>query len=201
MVERTRDGGVRPGSAISTLQPTMSLTARIEDQLRPLLAELVANFDENAALSIDDGDRLLYLADAKAEHAVSVPDVADHHHDFHVVAPGLVTMASWPTERVNSYLKAELSAPSPFAMIDPAALRNRLKHIRSEGHAWTNQELDVGVNGLAVGIFDDGQLVATVSLFGPDYRFSETRKPDLAAAVKTVVSRAGETLLHAPRIR
>ena len=79
-------------------------------------------------------------------------------------------------------------------MRDPAPIRERLESIRTNGYAWTDQELDIGVNGLAVGLFEGHALVATVSLFGPDYRFSASRLPHLAAACKSIVTKTFTTL-------
>lgn len=198
MLARTQEGGVRPGSALVTLHPNGSDAARIEDQLRPLLTELVAVFGENAAISIDDGDRLLYVAEAKADHAVSVPDVTSVRHDFHTVAPGLATMASWPKRRLEQYLTPGLQAATPNTMIEADELRSRLTVIRKEGHAWTNQELDIGVNGIGIALFDGTSLAATISVFGPDYRFSESRRPDAADQMKAIIDRSNDLVRRSP---
>jgi DNA-binding IclR family transcriptional regulator len=56
----------------------------------------------------------------------------------------------------------------------------RLARIRSDGFAWTNQELDLEVNGLATPIVDgSGATVAIATLYGPSYRFAESLRPSL----------------------
>lgn len=190
MLARTQGGGVRPGSALATLQPEGSDAARIEDQLRPLLGELVSTFGENAALSVDDGDRLLYIAEAKVDHAVSVPDVTSIRHDFHTVAPGLATMATFNDQRLDEYLDIGLQPATPHTITDANKVRARLELIRRAGHVWTNQELDVGVNGIAIALFEGADLAATISVFGPDYRFSESLRPEMADDMKTIVDRS-----------
>ena len=46
-----------------------------------------------------------------------------------------------------------------------------------------DQELDIGVNGLAVPVVQNDDLVATISLFGPTYRFNPEALPELANEV------------------
>ena len=195
MVNRTADGLVFPGSALATLQPGVAVAPLLEDQLRPLLTELVQTFDENAALSIDDGDGLLYLAQVSANHPVSVPDVSGEQHRFHLVAPGLVTMAHWDADRLDQYLADELERPTETSMGPGGPLTKRLDNIRSTGWCWTDQELDVGVNGLAVPVCADGDMVATVSLFGPTYRFNPETHPEVATSFAELVGARADSLL------
>lgn len=195
MVDRTSDGSVIPGSALATLQPSTGAEAMIGDQLRPLLAELVQTFDESAALSLDDGDALLYVLQVSTEHAVSVPDVTGARHQFHLVAPGLMTMAWWPADRLKSAFSNELEPATSKSVTKPSSLKKRLKAIREDGYCWTDEELDVGVNGLAVPLVRNDQLVATISLFGPAYRLNPDARPWLASGLATLVNDRASALL------
>lgn len=182
MVARTADGSAVAGSALATLQPSTPTRPMIADMLRPLLAELVQTVGENAAISVDDGDALLYLSQVSGEHRVSVPDVTQERHRFHLVAPGLVTMAWWESDRLSEYL-TNLEPATEYSITSPKAIRTRLRTIRETGYCWTNQELDVGINGLAVPVVHDAELVATISLFAPTYRFNPVALPDLASDI------------------
>jgi IclR family pca regulon transcriptional regulator len=195
MVTRTADGSVIPGSALATLQPGGTGAPSLSDRLRPLLSELVQTFHENAALSIDDGDALLYLIQATAENAVSVPEVAGTRHPHHLVAPGLLTIAWWSDKQQDALLSTELEGATEHSMTAPAALRTRLTEIRADGWCWTDQELDVGVNGLAVPVFDGEHLVATISLFGPSYRLNPADRPALSAELAELVQNRAAALL------
>lgn len=187
MVDRTADGDVIPGGGLATLQVDAAIPPLLRDRLHPLLIDLVQAYGENAALAVDDGDALLYLSNVASENPVSVGDVSGERHDFHLVAPGLMTMASWSRERLTDHLRTPLRAATDRSMTRTSALRPRLRQIAIDGHAWAEQELDVGINGLAVPVTIDGELVATISLYGPSYRFSSELRPDLAAAVRALV--------------
>ncbi len=187
MVDRTADGDVIPGGALATLQIDKDTAPLLRDRLHPLLVDLVHRFGENAALAVDDGDELLYVSNIASENPVSVGDVSGERHPFHLVAPGLIAMAAWPAKRLANHLATPLESATEHSVITPAALRKRISTVRSDGFAWTNQELDIGINGFAVPVVIDGETVATISLYGPSYRFSPEARPELAGDVATIV--------------
>ncbi len=195
MVERTDDAAVVAGPGLATLQPDQASGTHLPARLRPLLHELVATFGENAALSIDDRDALLYVAQAAADHPVSVPDVSGERHLFHLVAPGLVTMAWWAPARIRAYLREPLVGATASSTTDPEQITDRLGNIREQGWCWTDQELDQGVNGLAVPVMLGDDLIATVSLFGPAYRFSPGVTGEAAETLLEIVVRRSNELL------
>jgi IclR family pca regulon transcriptional regulator len=145
-------------------------------------------YGENAAVGIDDGSGFLYLVSARIPAAVQVADPADRTYPFHLVAPGLVAMAWWPEARLDEYLSAPLPAATERSVTEPSAIRRRLDRIRGDGHAWTDQELDLEVNGLAAPILDEaGALLAVATLYGPAYRFAESLTPELGAEFAALV--------------
>ena len=181
MVERTADGAARPGAGLATLTQRLDGSpAVLRERFRPLAAEMRRTYRENAAVGIDDGSGFLYLASARVPAAVQVADPIDRMYPFHLVAPGLVVMAAWPEQRLAQYLSETLPAATPHSVTDPARIRKRLGRIRRDGYAWTDQELDLEVNGLAAPIVDAaGATIAVATLYGPSYRFAEQLDPKL----------------------
>lgn len=190
MVERTPTGEAFGGSALATLQrDAPGPSPLLRDRLRPLLLELVDTFGETASLGVDDGDRFLYLAAERGPSAIQVPDPTGRRYLFHTIAPGLAAMATWPEARLSRYLSAPLAAPTPFTITDPTALRARLARATSDGYVWTDQELDLEVNGVAVPVADgSGNVVGFVSLYGPAYRLSPTLTADIGPALQRIVA-------------
>ena len=196
MVGRTANALVAPGSALATLQPrSVNTPMLLGDQLRPLLNELTTAFDENAALAIDDTDAALFVGQMASENPVSVEDVAGERHPFHLVAPGILLMASWPSERLDAFLAEPLEPATEFSVTDPQEVRKRLAKVQRDGFVWTNQELDVGINALAVGIYVADEVTAAMTLYGPSYRLSPTERPTLAADLGRLVATRSESLI------
>lgn len=196
MVERTPDGGARPGAALATLTDSVPRTpAVLRERYRPLAAEMQRTYGENAAVGIDDGTGFLYLASARVPAAVQVADPVGETFPYHLVAPGLVAMAAWDEARLERYLAEPLTAATAHSVTRPAAIRQRLTRIRRDGYAWTDQELDLEVNGLAAPITDDaGSTIAVATLYGPSYRFAETLGPALGAEFAAFVSERATAL-------
>jgi DNA-binding IclR family transcriptional regulator len=199
MVERTADGAALPGSALVTLNPADGRpTPLLRDRLLPLLGELVDRFGESAAVGVDDGERFLYLATERGPGAVRVPDETGRRYSFHTIAPGLVAMSTWDEARLERYLAGPLDAPTAHSMTDPARLRRRLRQIRADGYAWTDQELDWEVNGVATAITSPaGTPPAIVSLYGPAYRLSASTTPSIGPQLRALVNTRAATLLDA----
>ncbi|MGZ0217649.1 MAG: IclR family transcriptional regulator [Acidimicrobiales bacterium] len=176
MVERTADGSALAGPGLALFQTGPGLsTPQLKDTIRPLLVQLAETFGEHAALSIDDGDRVLYLDEVASDSAVQVPVGSGQRFPFHVTAPGFVLMTAWSEERLESYIQNELEAPTELSVSAPDEIRARVAYVRRRGYAWTNQELDLEVNGVAAPVRNrEGDLVGAVSLYGPVYRLAES---------------------------
>lgn len=198
MVERTADGAALPGAALATLSTTTdAFGPMLRQRLRPLTLDLRDEFGENAAVGADDGGAFLYLDTARIEAAVQVPDPTGERFDFHLVAPGLMAMAAWSPDRLEKYLAGPLRRATEHSVTDPARIRERLERIQAAGHAWTDQELDEDVNGVAVPIRDAaGEPVAIATLYGPAYRLSAQVSPDLGPAMSAFVADRSAALLR-----
>lgn len=197
MVERTADGAASPGPALATLTAGIDRSVPLlRERLRPLTAELMRTFGENAAIGVDDDDGFLYVDSARVDVAVQVADPAGERFDFHLVAPGLVAMADWHDERLSRYLARPLVTATEHSVTSPSLIRMRLMTIRRDGFAWTDQELDLDVNGLATAVrAADGSLVAVATLYGPAYRLNPDSSPDLGSALAAFVAGRSATLL------
>jgi len=197
MVERTPDGGARPGAGLATLTHRVDRSpAVLRERLRSLVTELQREYGENAAAGIDVGEGFLYLVSARVPAAVQVADPVDLTYPYHLVAPGLVVMAHWPVERLDRYLARPLAAATSHSSTHPATVRRRLAAIRGAGYAWTDQELDLEVNGLAAPIVDtDRSLLAVATLYGPAYRFAESLQPHLGDELTAFVAERAAPLL------
>jgi len=194
MLARSADGDLVIGPAVVTLQGRSAVPPALEDQLRPLLFDLVDRFGESAALTVDTPAGAHYLAQIPAPSAVQVPDSTGASLPFHHVAPGLVLMAAWPGDRLDDYLGHPLEPATALTLVEAAPIRSALRDIERQGWAWAEQALDLEVNGLAVPVRDDaGTVVAAVGLYGPAYRLNPEATPNLGAELARTVA-AGAAL-------
>ncbi len=81
-------------------------------------------------------------------------------------------LAFRPPGAIERYLERPLERFTPRTVVDPDALRERLRAIRRDGYAWVLEEFDEGIASVAAPIADgSGEVIAAVHLHGPSYRF------------------------------
>ena len=69
----------------------------------------------------------------------------------------------------------------------------------SDGFAVAADELDVGLTAVAAPVRDaHGDVVASVSVSGPSFRFAEDRITEVAALVRSATAEIGSRLAHVP---
>jgi DNA-binding IclR family transcriptional regulator len=190
------DTGYRLGPLIDALHnPVHDHRSLLRAAARPLLRRLVDDIGEHAALTVIDAGDALYIAQEYATAAVDAGDWVGERHKPHAAAFGLVLMAGWSPARLRRYLSEPLASFTPDTTVEPDRLRERLRAIDHSGHAWTVNEFAEDVAGVAAPVHDpEGDVVASLGVFGPGYRFPGQRSRDEVATL--VVEAADELSRH-----
>lgn len=163
---------------------------------RPHLEMLAREVGEDAGLSVPDGNKVHYVAQEDALNNIQVRDWTGTLLPMHVVPSGLVILAHWPEQQVDSYIGGGLNAYTRNTVTDPSLLRERLERIRSDGSAWVVEEFAEGISSVASPVYDGhGRVEAAIHVHGPAYRFPGQSDPDAIAAV--VADAAGRVSLGA----
>ena len=171
------------------VRPTRSLVA----VARPHLVALAGAAGEAAGLSIPDGGLVHYVDQVDSPHPVGVRDWTGTRLPMHAVSSGLVFLAHMLPAEVDVLLARPLERFTPATVVDPAAIRERLRRVLLDGYAWTAEEVAEGITSVAAAVSDeDGEVVAAVHVHGPSYRF-----PGSSASAATV---AAEVVAAAARI-
>jgi DNA-binding IclR family transcriptional regulator len=179
------DSRYRLGGRLATLaigvRPTRSLTA----VARPVLVELAGAIGEAAGLSVPDGDLVHYIDQVDTPNPVSVRDWTGSRVPLHAVPSGQVLLAHRTPAGLERYLSRPLERFTDRTLVDPVALRERIRQVRRDGYAWVHQEFDEGIDSVAAPIADaTGEVVAAVHVHGPSYRFPRPgAEPSTAARV------------------
>jgi DNA-binding IclR family transcriptional regulator len=175
--------------------PTRSL-ARLA---RPSLAELSAGVGEAAGLSVPDGDLVHYVEQVDTPNPVSVRDWTGSRLPMHAVSSGQVLLAFRQPAAVERFLDASHERFTDRTLVSPEALRERLREVRRNGFAWTQEEFDHGINSVAAPIADaTGEVVAAVHIHGPSYRFpAPGQEGTIARRVVTTAAHIAENLRQA----
>ena len=192
-----QDDGVtyRIGPTVSSLAAGNDTT--LTGRARPFLDELVDRVHETAGLSVLEGNEVLYLDHVENDNAVQIRDWTGERTPLHVVASGLVFLAFLPPARVKAYVAGGLEAPTEHSITTSAQLDKRLERVRTDGFAWTVDELQIGITAVAAPVRNrKGELVAAIHCHGPTYRFPGPEgRADVEAAVIAAARRLSDTKL------
>lgn len=166
------DTRYRLGGRLATLAAGVLPTRSLARLARPSLAELSAAVGEAAGLSVPDGNLAHYIEQVDTPNPVSVRDWTGSRIPMHAVSSGQVLLAFRQPAALERYLQSPLERFTDRTVIDPAALRDRLRDVRRDGFAWAREEFDHGITSVAAPIADaSGEVIAAVHLHGPSYRF------------------------------
>ncbi len=181
MVERV-EGRYLLGHGLAALTRNVSPASELRAVAKPYLAELAAEFGENASVAIDDGDELLYIETASAPGAVQVSDWTGRRVPFHTDAAGLVIASSWSDDRLTAYASSELVTKTDRTISTRDALITRAEAVRAGGGAWTFGEFAEDVNGVAAPVVSGRTTIGAVNVYGPAYRWPGDNDPAVVAA-------------------
>ena len=179
------DTSYRLGPRLITLAGGFSLTRSLAAIARPTLSNLAEASGEAAGLGMPDGDLVHYIDQVDTLHPVLVRDWTGVRAPLHAVSSGQVLLAFRTPAAIERYLERPMERFTPNTLVDPDAVRDRLRDVRRRGYSWAIEEFDAGISSVAAPIADaSGEVIAAVHIHGPSYRFPRAdRTAELAQIV------------------
>lgn len=195
-VERDDDGAIIIGPRVRELAGGPGHT-HLRRLVQPHLERLADQLGEATGLAVPAGPAVRNVSQVESPMPVQVRDYTGLVVPAHIGSPGLAYMATWPTERVDSYLARPLEAYTASTVTDPTAIRDRLERIRTSGWAYAADEFADGISSIAAVVVDRDELVVgTLHAHGPTYRFPPA---GLVDQIGDVIARSAASVLgHAP---
>src|SRR5215212_9266886 len=165
---------------------------------RPVLVDLATELREAAGVSIRDGWTVQYVDQVEPPdpNPVAVRDWTGTRIPLHAVSSGQVFLAQLAAPVLARYLAETPERFTRQTLVTAAALLERLREVRRDGHAWARDEYAAGISSVAAPIADArAEIVAAVHVHGPSYRFpSPGEEGSVAAAVRTAAAQIGSRL-------
>lgn len=124
------------------------------------------------------GEYLWPIARIDSNHSLTVQPGVFVPQMLHVLAQGKIVLASWPQDKVKLFVQStRLLKLGPRARTEYGELMEELAQIRSQGVAFSIDEVGQGLSGVAVGIHNEQQeLVATLAYGLPTVRLSSLQQ-------------------------
>ena len=153
---------------------------------RPELVELANRSRETVHLVWLEGNEGVYVEKIDTPETIGLLSRVGKRVPLYSTAVGKSMLAFMDAERLNSYLqKVNLVPITPHTITDAEKLKEHLAQIRRQGFALDYQENRLGVICVAAPIFQaNGQVIAAVSIAGPDFRFTLDKAKELGPVVK-----------------
>jgi IclR family pca regulon transcriptional regulator len=152
----------------------------IEHLTKTHLEELASATGDSAALSVLDGNDIVYLARTSVRTLVRLEAHVGSRFPAHVTSMGRVLLAGVGPERLDAYFRTQkFVALTSHTVTDPRKLRQLIEECRRAGYSAVEDELAYGVVAVAVPVFDQaGRVVASLN------SSSHTRRVSKASLVR-----------------
>jgi IclR family acetate operon transcriptional repressor len=154
----------------------------------PYLQELVKISEETANLTVIEGNRAVYVAQAQSKRMVRMFTKLGNRVPLHCTGCGKVLLAYQPKGVIASIMAEEgLPRYTEATITDPGQFQQELELIRQQGYAVDNGEQEEGVRCLAAPVYGpQGRVVAAVSISGPSSRLDSRHIPTLLPHLKRI---------------
>jgi len=127
--------------------------ARLPRLVQPFLQRVSMACGETLNFSVLDGHEVVYVARSNSPRLVSIGFQPGARVPAHVVTPGVVILSTLDDAALDHWIAAhDFAAHSGLTMTDPARFRAQVLAARALGHWVAEQQLDMGLRGLAVAV-------------------------------------------------
>lgn len=130
------------------------------------LEELSSVSKQSCALSVLDGDDIVYLQRQHARRILPISPSLGSRLPAYAVSMGRVLLSGLPDDELDEFLRTvELRRLTSVTIVDPAKLKAEILKVREQGYAWGEREFDDSICGLAAPVRDmNGAVIAAINV-------------------------------------
>ena len=186
LVEQDEETGkYRLGLVVIRLAERAERTLDLRAIAMPELDRLARVTHETTGLGVLDGDQMLTVAQADGPNLVAVGDWTGRAVPLHSVAAGKVLLASLPEREILRFVRRGLDRFTDRTIVGLEPLLEELARVRRRGYATAFGEYDPALNAVAAPVHDArGSVIAAVDVWGPSFRVTPRRVPELVQQVR-----------------
>jgi DNA-binding IclR family transcriptional regulator len=175
-IERTSTGEYKLGIRLLELGNLVKARLSVRELALKPMSRLHRHTGQTINLSVRQGDEIVYIERAFSERSgMQVVRAIGGRAPLHLTSVGKLFLAADDDAAVIDYAqRTALNGQTLNSLTHLNSLRPVLAHTKSLGYATDEQELELGVRCIAVGIRDDSnQLVAGLSISAPADRLQQ----------------------------
>jgi len=176
-------GKYRLGLVVIRLAQRAERTLDLRGIALPELERLARLTHETTGLGILDGDAILAVAQVDGPNLIG--DWTGRATPLHCVASGKVLLSSLAEREVLRVVRRGLVSYTERTIVELEPLLEELARIRRRGYGTAMGEYEIGLNAVAAPVHDArGNVIAAVDIWGPAFRLTPQRIPELAAQAR-----------------
>jgi len=168
-------GRYRPGYKLIHIAATAGDAHHVALRLQPTLNELARAANESAMATLFDGRYVICIATAMSERAVAFAARVGARLEAYATANGKIWLSNLSETALKFYLtNVPREAFSERTLVTSDDLLAEIKATRERGYATNSGEREDDLTAVAVPVKSrDGDMVASMSVFGPSNRFDQ----------------------------
>ena len=174
-------GKYRLGVGILRLAGATTARLDVVQETRPLARALAAETGETVNIAVRSEGAALYLDQIAGTSSLQSHNWVGQRIPLHATANGKVLLSGLTSDQIMTEVGQRLRAYTPTTITSIKKLLVDIEAVREAGYAVVVDELEMGLTAIAAPLHNvHGDVIASLSVSGPTFRFDDDR-------VKTVV--------------
>ncbi|MEN9539297.1 MAG: hypothetical protein RLZZ126_1532 [Pseudomonadota bacterium] len=193
-VDRPQAGNYRLGIRLLELGNLVKGRLNVRDAALEPMRALHRQIQQPVNLSLRQGDEIVYIERAYSERSgMQVVRAVGGRAPLHLTSVGKLFLSADDATRLRAYAtRTGLAGHTKNSITQLPVLERELGRVRQYGNAYDNEELELGVRCMAVGVYDDqSKLVAGLSISAPAERLEDAWLPKLQMAAAEISATLG----------
>lgn len=154
---------------------------------------LASEVGDTVNIAVLDGTSVVSVEQVLGSASVSAVNWVGQRAPIHATSAGKVFLAYMDEAERAAVLTGRLKAFTDSTITDRKALEKQLAEVRKRGYSFTSEEHEVGLAAVAAPIRGlDGQIIAAVTVSGPNFRINESSIPAIAERLLAAAAEISE---------
>ncbi len=188
-------GKYRLGVGILRLAGATTARLDVVQETRPLARALAAETGETVNIAVRSEGAALYLDQIAGTSSLQSHNWVGQRIPLHATANGKVLLSGLTSEQIAAEVGQRLRAYTPTTITSIKKLLVDIDAVREAGYAVVADELEMGLTAIAAPLHNaHGDVIASLSVSGPTFRFDEDRVKKAVDQVMDVATEVSERL-------
>jgi len=173
------------GLKILSLGNSASGSNLLAKTANPHLTKLSFRFQETCLLAIEEAGFVVYIDKTESPGSIAIRTRIGTKKELYCTGVGKCFLAYMQKSTAENILSLGTEPKTPNTITEIHKIWEELAIIRSQGYAFDNEEFELGINCLAVPVFNRNKdIIASICLTGPTGRIKGLNTIEIVEALK-----------------